>query len=186
MVAFEMLNAASSHWLPVICNFPTSYPELPFSWGDAEHDAAAHVAGLRDSVDLFVKYWSNRICQEIAYINLYHKDVVGGGIPAKVFVWAAYAKGSRSYNLPGGAGLAPAADLLNHDALPHVSVKFEMVMQPGQSEEQALPHAMDMILARDVMAGQEILSSYGTRCRLYWLTGYGFLPPEPEEECVDN
>ena len=43
---------------------------------------------------------------------------------------------------------------------------------------------MDMILARDVMAGQEILSSYGTRCGLYWLTGYGFLPPEPEEECV--
>jgi hypothetical protein len=82
--------------------------------------------------------------------------------------------------------LVPVADLLNHDHNPHVSVKFEMMMQPGQSQDEAVPNSMDMILIRDVEAGHEILSSYGARCKRLWLSFYGFLPQETDEHCVGD
>jgi hypothetical protein len=44
--AFEMLNAPHSPWLPLICNFPTTYPGLPLTWSDRQLDTEARAAGL--------------------------------------------------------------------------------------------------------------------------------------------
>jgi hypothetical protein len=101
VTAFEMLNAATSPWLPLICNFPESYPELPFHWNDSKYDIAASVHALRDNVDIHTGYWSSRLIEDVAYVNLKYKHIVPGGLPSKYFIWAAFASRSRAFGLPG-------------------------------------------------------------------------------------
>lgn len=185
-----MLNAPRSPWLPLICNFPTAYPGLPFTWSDGQLDAAAHLNGFgpefRELVDANINSWSGLLCNDVAYINFRFQHIVPGGLPAKFILWAAFAVRSRGFGQHGGPAMVPVADLLNHDNDVHVSVHMYMLRAEEGSDdvEAAVPHTYDMAMLRDVRAGDEIFNSYGSHCARKWLVTYGFVPRVIEEQCV--
>ena len=102
-------------------------------------------------------------------------------MPSKYILWAAFAIRSRSFGDP--PALVPVADLLNHNRTAHVNTNLEMVLQPGQSQDQAVLGNFNMVLNKDVVAGEEIFNSYGVHCQRSWLSNYGFVPPEPDSSC---
>ncbi len=181
VTAYEMLNAPQSPWLPLICNFPTTYPGLPFTWHDEQLRSVSHVPGfgseLRENVDVNLNNWAKLLSADLAFVNYNF----GASIPSKFIIWAAFAIRSRSFGLP--PALVPVADLLNHDGNPHVNVNLEMMLQPGQTEDQAVPGAVNMVLRRDVLAGEEVFNSYGAMCQRMWLSSYGYVPGEPDAPC---
>ena len=103
VMAFEMLIAATSDspWLPLICNHPESYPELPFHWSDSKFEYFRDIHDLRDNVDLHLRHWSSNLLEDVAYVNLKYKHIVPDGLPSKYFIWAAFSYRSRVYGLPG-------------------------------------------------------------------------------------
>jgi hypothetical protein len=88
-------------WLPLICNFPESYSELPFHWNASKFESFAHIHALRDNVDINTQYWSSRLLQDVAYVNFKYKHILQDGLPSKYFIWAAFASRSRAFGLPG-------------------------------------------------------------------------------------
>jgi hypothetical protein len=183
VTAYEMLHASQSNWLPLICNFPTSYSGLPFTWDRDQFEAVAHIPGfgpeLRENVDVHINGWSKLLSADSALVNFQH----GVAVPSKFIIWAAFAIRSRSFGNP--PALIPIADLLNHNSNAHVNVNIQMILQAGQSEDQAVPGSMNMVLRRDVIAGEEIFNSYGIHCQRMWLSTYGFVSQEPDAPC-DN
>ena len=180
--AFELLNAPHSPWLPLICNFPSTYPGMPLTWSDGRLDAAAHAAGLgpelRELVDASVDMWSTFLFNEAAYVNFRFQHIVPRGLPAKFVLWAAFAVLSRGFEQHGGSALIPVADLLNHDHDFHVAPRMLVSRQ-----EVALPLMYEFSMLRDVKAGDQIFNSYGSHCARKWLIEYGFVPREVEAQC---
>ncbi len=185
--AFEMLNAPHSPWLPLICNFPTTYPGLPLTWSDRRLDNEAHAAGLgaelREHLHLNVNIWSTFLFSEVAHVNFRFQHIVPDGLPAKFILWAAFAVVSRGFEQHGGTALIPVADLLNHYHDRHVAKQMFVVRQETGDDESLVPHRFDFTMLRDVKAGDEIFSWYGSHCWRKWLIQYGFVPREIEAQC---
>jgi hypothetical protein len=184
VTAYEMLNAPKSRWLPLICNFPTMYADLPFTWRAEQFQAVASVQGLGsellENVDVHMNDWAQLLSADAALVNIYF----GAEIPSKHIMWAVFAVRSRSFGNP--PALVPAADLFNHDERAHVNVQLETMVQPGQSEDEALPTAVNVVLRTDVAAGEELFNSYGQHCSRKWLSSYGFVPREPDSACQNE
>ena len=172
-----MLNAPLSPWLPLICNFPTTYHDLPWTWSDRLLHAAA--PELREHVDASFSVWSAFLFNEVAHVNFRFQGIVPGGLPAKYILWATFAVLSRAFEQHGGGALIPVADLLNHDHDRHVAVQ----MYVSSYDEAAVPHSYVMTLLRDVKAGDEIFNFYGSHCSRKWLTTYGFVPRVVDAQC---
>jgi hypothetical protein len=185
--AFEMLNAPHSPWLPLICNFPTTYPGLPLTWSDKQLDAEARAAGLgaelRELVDYNVEIWSNFLLNEVAYVNHKFQHIVPVGLPAKFILWAAFAVVSRGFQQHGGSALIPVADLQNHYHDHHVAMRTFVMRQEEGVDEIAVPHMYEFSMLRDVKAGDEIFYWYGSHCWRKWLNQYGFVPRKIEAQC---
>ena len=172
-----MLNAPRSPWLPLICNFPTTYHDLPWTWSDRLLHAAA--PELREHVDASFSVWSAFLFNEVAHVNFRFQGIVPGGLPAKYILWATFAVLSRAFEQHGGAALIPVADLLNHDHDRHVAVQ----MYVSSYDEAAVPHSFVVTLLRDLKAGDEMFFFYGSHCSLKWLTTYGFVPRVVDAQC---
>ncbi len=84
VTAFEMSNAPTSDWLPVICNFPTTYPGLPFTWDKHAFEKLADAAALRENVDRSFVFWNFGIFGNFAFRNdqfwLFRCGTIGIGI----------------------------------------------------------------------------------------------------------
>jgi hypothetical protein len=184
-----MFDLEHSSWLPLICNFQSSYSGIPITWSDDELKSISIQKGfnssLLESVDEHVSHYSALLCRDVAIINFQFQL----GIPAKYILWAAFAISSRGFG--GGkegssTALVPVADLLNHNRNPHVDVKVEISYEfEGQSADKGEIEFYEMVLTRDVFAGDEVFNSYGKFCKRSWLMGYGFDPEEPEMECAE-
>jgi hypothetical protein len=78
-----MLNAAKSPWLPLICNFPTTYPGLPFVWTSSQLQAVSHLPGfgaaLLQIIDVSVHHWSKVLYSDAAGANF----LFGAGVRAR-------------------------------------------------------------------------------------------------------
>jgi hypothetical protein len=188
-LAFEMFDAEHSSWLPLICNFESSYSGFPITWS---YDKLKTVSvekrfnsSLLDSVDEHVAHYSALLCRDVAIINFQFQT----GIPAKFIMWASFAISSRGFGggaTGGSTALVPVADLLNHDRDAHVEVKVEISYDyEGQSADKGEVEFYEMVTKRDIFAGEEVFNSYGKFCARSWLMGYGFDPKEPEIECAD-
>ena len=188
-LAFEMFDAEHSSWLPLICNFQSTYSGFPITWSYDKLKSTSVEKGfnssLLDSVDEHVALYSELLCRDVAIINFQFQI----GIPAKFIIWASFAITSRGFGggaTGGSTALVPVADLLNHDRNAHVEVKQEISYDyEGQSADEGVVEFYEMVTRRDILAGEEVFNSYGKFCARLWLVGYGFDPQEPEMECAD-
>ncbi len=188
-LAFEMFDVLNSPWRALVCNFQTTYRGFPITWSQEKLRSVSVEKGfspsLLDIVDEHVAHYSALLCRDVAIINFQFQT----GIPAKFILFAALAISSRGFG--GGAtaattALVPVADLLNHNRDAHVEVKMEISYDyEGQSPDKGDIEFYEMVLKRDVVAGEEVFNSYGTFCARSWLVGYGFDPNEPNMECAD-
>ncbi len=182
-----MFDAEHSSWLPLICNFQSTYSGFPITWSYDKLKSISVEKGFKfsllDSVDEHVAHYSELLCRDVAIINFQFQI----GIPAKFIIWASFAISSRGFGDGAtGSSLVPVADLFNHDRNAHVSVKEEISYKyEGQSADEAEVESYEMVTRRDILAGEEVFNSYGKFCARMWMMSYGFDPQEPEIECED-